>query len=634
MNKNNIFNINFLTYSILLILISIALTTGCQSKSSGSSESGRSLTDDGYVPDSPKWYANAPVVLQKVSEKTYQVILDWEPVTTNSYDNEKQNIIGYNIYRRKETTADKKIASLATDQHYYIDKSTELVEGEKFIYTVAAFDNMLRESNQNDPQIVIVQPEKKAVPKSPSNIFFAPGSGISFGSDRGEIIISWDAPSENIDNSTASDISEYEIESHTDSQTSWRQIAKVPADRNIFIDSNLSEGTYFYRVRAKNSVGNYSQYVDGNFSIYGKIDESSPGPVTNLEAWYQKGKNFLKWQNPVKDADGKTLDMTGVKIYRKIKGSFEPFTLVKILPPDTSYTDFNINFNTYYIYGLTAFDISGNESVMSRPASSEPLSVYLETPKNLYVKFSKDPALTINWDPVTGAKTYSVYKSNIENGVYTKLGDSSVNSYVMNIPYGSVCYYKVTASGEDGIESSPSKSIQVVGNLLYKTIEAESYLNDISKGVNAITRPFDLEVDVIDYSDINQQDAYLKFIPISTANGESVNGVPLSGKDEDAVNDYFSVNQFISAGTYKCEIWIKRGDDCGIYQVEVGGKKFGPFDCYSNDNRDIMKYSATFTAADDTTYHGQNMTFTFTCLGKNESSTNYNLDLDKIVILR
>jgi len=634
MSKTGIYNVKFIAYCVLLILLTMALSTGCQSKSTGTSPTGQVLIDDGYIPDSPKWDKNSPIALQKVSEKAYQAILDWDIVTTSKEDNTKKNVIGYNIYRRKESAIDKKIATLSSDQHYYIDKSLELIEGEKFIYTISAFDNMLRESNRSDPQMVIVQPEKKAVPKPPSRMFFAPGSSIAFGNDRGDIIISWDAPMENTDNSTTSDIVEYEIEAHTHNQTAWKQIAKVPGDKNIFIDSNLTQGTYFYRVRAKNSVGNYSQYVDGNFSIFGKIDNTAPGPVTNLEVWYQKGKNFLRWQNPVKDAEGKTLDFIGVKVYRKIKDSSEPFTLVKILPPDISYTDFNINLDNYYIYTVTTFDVSGNESIMSKPASSEPSITYLETPKNLFAKLSKNSALTLNWDAVSGAKSYNVYRSQIENGVYVKTGDSAVNSYLMSIPYGNVYYYKVSAVDEKGVESSPSRAIEVIGNILYKTLECESYLNDISKGVNAVSRPFELEVNVMDFSDINQYGDYLKFMPISVSDGESVRGVPISGKDVDAVDDYIDINQFMSSGTYKCEIWIKKSDDSGIYRIEVGGNTYGPIDCYSNNNYDILKFPVSFTVADDATYHGKNVTYKFTCLGKSENSSNYSINLDKIVVLR
>ncbi len=634
MIKLSIYNIKFAAYSILLIFLASAFSFGCAAKNSETTPAGQLLVDDGYIPDSPKWDKNSPIAIQKLNENVYQVILDWDIVTVNNEDNTKKNIIGYNIYRRKESAIEKKIATLASDQHYYIDKSPELIEGEKFIYTITAFDNMLRESTGSDPQMAIIQPEKKTIPKSPSRMFFAPGSSIAFGNDRGDIIISWDAPMENIDNSPASDINEYEIESHSHSQTTWKQIAKIPGDKNIFIDSNLTQGTYFYRIRAKNSSGNYSQYVDGNFSIFGKLDNSSPGPVTNLEVWYQKGKNYLRWQNPVKDADGKTLDFIGIKVYRKIKDSSEPFTLVKILPPDISYTDFNIDMDSYYIYTVTTFDVSGNESIMSRPASSEPEITYLETPKNLFASLSKNSTLTLNWESVPGAKTYNVYKSQFENGIYTKSGDTALNSYIMSIPYGNVYYYKVTAASENGVESSPSKCIQIVGNILNKTIECESYLNDISKGVNAVTRPFALEVRVIDYSDINQQGNYLWFSPISKEDGESVRGVPISGKDTDAVDDYIEINQFMSTGIYKCDIWIKKSDDSGIYQIEVGGKKYGPLDCYSNNNYDIMKLPVSFVVDDDATYHGKNMTFRFTCLGKTENSSDYVINLDKIVVLK
>lgn len=81
MSKTGIYNIKFIAYSILLILLTMALSTGCQSKSTGTSPTGQVLIDDGYIPDSPKWDKNSPIALQKVSEKAYQAILDWDVVT-------------------------------------------------------------------------------------------------------------------------------------------------------------------------------------------------------------------------------------------------------------------------------------------------------------------------------------------------------------------------------------------------------------------------------------------------------------------------------------------------------------------------------------------------------------------------
>ncbi|MEZ7891690.1 MAG: hypothetical protein QMC67_08070 [Candidatus Wallbacteria bacterium] len=630
------FSFKPVTYSIFIILAAFIVSgviTGCNN-GSASNTAGVSLVDDGQVPDSPKWSSNTPIDIQKISDKQYQVIIDWEPVNTNTLDVNKKNIIGYNVYRRKETTVDQKIATLDTTKHYYIDKSTDLLEGEKFFYTVSAFDNLMRESSHSDCQQAIIQAAKKTIPKPPANIFFAPGSQVMYGSDRGEILVSWDAPTQNIDNSSADDIAEYEVDSHAENNSTWVNIAKIPAIKNIFIDSNLTQGTYFYRVRAKNSCGNYSQYVDGNFTIYGKLDSVAPGQITNLEIGAQTGKNVLTWQNPKVDADGKTLDMKGVKIYRKLKGSSEPFALIKVMPADTTYTDFRIDYNSYYIYSLTAFDISGNESIMSKPVSSEAKAVYLDTPRNLYAKLGSDSTLTLNWDSVFGAAKYYIYRSELENGIYVKIAEVASNFSVMNIPYGKVYYYKVSAVDENGGEGSLSNGLQVIGSVLYKTIEAEAYLSDISKGLNAIARPFEVEVNVIDYLDSDQKGAYLKFMPVSTAQGEKMDGNPLVTKETAAVDDYFELNYFMTSGSYRCDLWIKKGPECGIYQVDVQGAKFGPIDCYSNNPREMLKLPITFIVEDDAVNHGKNVKIRFTCLGRGLNAANYNLNLDKIIVYK
>jgi len=581
-----------------LLLLSAVTMTGCLNQATKSSTDA-ALVDDGYIPDSPKWCTQKPIDLQKITDKNYQVLLDWEPVTTNTSDATKRNIIGYNVYRRRSTEIDKKIATLDSKTDYYADKSLEVIENEKYIYTVSAFDNNLRESNRSDPQSIQIQPENKTVPKSPTGIFFAPGSPVAFGRDRGEIIISWSAPNENVDGSAVDDIEEYEIESHGQDQT-WKSLAKVPATKNIFIDSNLVQGTYFYRVRAKNSWGNYSQYVDGNFAIYGKLDDVPPGQITNVECWYQQGKNYLTWANPKYDADGKTLDMIGVKIYRKLKDSNETFELIRIIPPDTNFTDYNFLMDKYYIYALTTFDRSGNESIMSKPVSTEPKVQYLETPRNLYARLGSDSTLTLNWEAVTGAKTYNVYRAELENGLYVKMGDSATNSYVMSIPYGKSYYFRVSAVNADGLESSSSNSLNVIGNMLYKVIEAETFLSEIGNGMNAVSRDFDVDVNVIDFTESEQKAAFLRFSPIAYSKGQMVTEKPLPGKDENAVDKYFEINQFLMNGSCKCDIWIKKGPDCGSYKIEVEGNSFGPVDCYSRNDREVMKIPVNFSVPDDT----------------------------------
>lgn len=618
--------------SLLILLLSTGVITGCLNQVTKNAED-PALVDDGYVPDSPKWNANSPIELQKVNDKNYQVILDWEPVTTNSKDATKRNIIGYNVYRRRATEVEKKIVTLDAATHYYADKSLEVIENEKYTYTVAAFDNYLRESNHNDPQTVQIQPEKKTVPKPPTGIFFAPGSPIAFGRDRGEVIISWSPPTENVDGTAADDIAEYEIESHSQDQT-WMPLAKVPASKNIFIDSNLVQGTYFYRVRAKNSWGNYSQYVDGNFSIFGKLDDVPPGQITNLECWYQQGKNHITWANPRLDADGKTLDMIGVKIYRKPKGSNEPFGIIRIIPPDTSFTDYNFDVDKYYIYALTAFDQSGNESIMSKPVSTEPKVQYLETPTGLYARLGSDATLTLNWTAVMSAVSYNVYRSELENGIYVKAGDTAVNSYFMNVPYGKSYYFRVSAVDKDGLESSQSACLNVVGNMLYKVIEAETFLGDIANGKNAVSRDFDLDVNVIDFTDADQKAAYLRFSPISYSTGQQLTEKPLPCKDENAVDKYFEIPQFLASGAAKCDIWIKKGPDCGTYKIEAEGTSWGPLDCYSKNDREVMKIPVNFTVPDDATNHGKIEKFRFTCVTKNGDSSDYKFNIDKIVVYR
>lgn len=615
---------------LALFIFAVFVFVGCtESKNSSSVVA---WSDDGVEPNNPTWKIDTPFVVQKLTEQFYQVTLDWNPVTTNKYDQTKKNVVGYYIFRRREGGADKKIATTTDDN--YVDKSAELVEGEKMIYTVVAFDNLLRESAPSAPQIVRLTPTTGNVPKPPANIFFAPARQTIFGIDRGSIIISWDPPLQNTDGSPLDDMKEFEVERHSGNINEWTSIAKIPYGTNVFTDSNLTLGTYYYRVRAVDKTGNYSQYVDGSFTLMGKDNSIPPGTPTNLTA-NGDAQVVLTWVKPATDADGKTLDLAGFKIYRKRLDVDEPYQLVKVIPGDSTWTDTQVNMDTYYQYAVTSYDNAGNESRMSRPATNKVGVDFPETPAGIIIRMQALGQVKISWQPVVGAASYRVYRSEYSDGVYAQIGQPLTTEFTNTITVGKTYYYKVSAVNSAGREGSHTNYVSVSGDVAYRSIEAERHIREIARGTNAINAPFKLEVRTLQYPfDAN---TFMFFGPIDDENGEAITGSPFPNIDSAAAGtgtgdgDWFEFKEYFAVGAYSIDIWALRTGDSGTFKVVIGGLDRGNYDFYTSGVMELAPFTTNLNVT-NLIGTGVDVAFRFICMKKNASSSNYNLYLDKIVV--
>ncbi len=106
------YNYVFLAVFIFAIMVFVGCT---QSTNNSSSSSVIPWSDDGVEPNNPTWKIDTPYVVQKLTEQFYQVTLDWNRVSTNKYEQVKKNIVGYNIFRRRDGGANKRVARTTTD---------------------------------------------------------------------------------------------------------------------------------------------------------------------------------------------------------------------------------------------------------------------------------------------------------------------------------------------------------------------------------------------------------------------------------------------------------------------------------------------------------------------------------------
>ena len=626
---------------LALFIIAIIAATGCTG-SKNSTSPVQQLADEEIEPNNPTWKIDEPYLIKKVSEKLYQVTLHWNQVTTNKNGQANKIVAGYYVFRGQEGgSPDVKIATTTDDN--YIDKSSELVEGKKFVYTVVAFDNMLRESPRSGPQVIMLQPAAGKVPKSPENIYFAPAMQSVFGSDHGSIIVSWDQPTQNTDGSALDNLLEFEIERHTENVKEWQSIAKVPAAINVFSDSNLVMGSYYYRIRATNKLRNYSQYVDGSYTLTGKSDNVSPGIPTGLDA-SGDAQILLTWVKPDRDSDMHKLDIAGFKIYRKKLDAKEDYELVKVIPADIMCTDNNVNRNEYYQYVVSAFDNSGNESGMSKPASNKSKIEFPETPNNVYANVRKVGGdVSLKWDAVPGAASYKVYRSEISDGFYELVGQPTLTEFTNSMLMNKTFYYKVSAVDSMKREGSMTSYVTVSGDATYTSLEAESFIQDIRSDLNTcIAYPalFKLEARALQYP--ADSSSLLFFGPIDDERGEVASQFPVPNQAPRAVGDWFEISAYAPYVTdtsgffvnyttpYNIDIWALCSSDSGIYSIVVNGTVMGSFDFFTSGPATLSPYRIIVNASNTTS----EFKIAFICQGKNAYSKNYNLYLDKFVMTR
>ncbi|MCD6478269.1 MAG: fibronectin type III domain-containing protein [Candidatus Diapherotrites archaeon] len=180
--------------------------------------------------------------------------------------------------------------------------------------------------------------------------------------------------------------------------------------------NDLSDGTYYLKVRACASNGNCS----GIASFTVKIDTSKPTQPANFSASLESdGDIRLDW-------DASSDSGSGVKeyrIYRSTSSDFTPSSDNRVkITTGTNWTDTDVETGKTYYYKIKAFDYAGNESdAASTSITTEEISVTIEAPsyakagsidirikasdtlENAYVYIKKEK--DVSWTKIAGPKT-------------------------------------------------------------------------------------------------------------------------------------------------------------------------------------------------------------------------------------
>jgi hypothetical protein len=349
-----------------------------------------------------------------------QISVSWAAATESS-----GTIEGYYVYRNGGQIT-------TTAGTSFIDSG--LVSG-IYIYTVAAYDASGTVSAQSSPANVTLVADTMP-PSTPTSVTITGTTSTNSFYTKTTLTISWGASTDNIG------IAGYQV---------YRDgiliVSSTSALTGTSITDVVTPGTYTYTVAAYDASQNFSnKSVPATVTV--GIDTTSPTVPVNISVQQISAAGVnISWATSTDD-----VGIAGYQIYRNG---------IQIANASTSpYADKGLSANIPYSYTVAAYDIAGNISAQSSPAS-----VALEstngplTPYGLSAVLNGTSTIKLAWAPavdillVTG---YTVYRddASIASVTSTNYLDSGLTPGVYT--------YNVNATDIGGFVSPTSSEMNVI----------------------------------------------------------------------------------------------------------------------------------------------------------------------------
>ncbi|MBM3284707.1 MAG: hypothetical protein FJY81_02440 [Candidatus Aminicenantes bacterium] len=179
------------------------------------------------------------------------------------------------------------------------------------------------------------------------------------------ILLTWDAPLQNIDGSAPALVDGYSLYRSVEKGSPVR-LNSSPVQGNEFRDADFAFGQtyrYFIRAVASSEVAHLESDDSETVEVEAR-DAFPPAPPSGLTAIAGAGFVALSWQ-PNAEAD-----LAGYRVWRKDAGQEEFRPAASVRPEENAYLDSAVEKNKGYDYAITALDKAGNESRMSAFASA------------------------------------------------------------------------------------------------------------------------------------------------------------------------------------------------------------------------------------------------------------------------
>lgn len=161
------------------------------------------------------------------------------------------------------------------------------------------------------------------------------------------------------------------------------------------------------------------------------------GAITGLQIEARNVRQLVVSWDPCEQADY-------YEIYRREKKTGTEYT--KIAETDqTEYIDKKIQKNTNYVYKLVAIYDINEEAVFGQTAKiTYNYKEHIPVVSHLKTDARADKAVEIFWDDNPATDQYEIYRKDVKNKKYVRLGTTRKNSYIdRTVAFGKKYYYKV-----------------------------------------------------------------------------------------------------------------------------------------------------------------------------------------------
>jgi pectate lyase/pectin methylesterase-like acyl-CoA thioesterase len=216
-----------------------------------------------------------------------------------------------------------------------------------------------------------------------------------------------------------------------------------------YLDTNLTNGTEYYYVLTAGNIGG-----PGSTGMLEKVSPAAPlGAPILISAVPGSNKVDLNW-TPIPNAARYTVSRSTVN-----GGSYEALAAVD----GTAYTDATAVNGTSYYYVVTAVN-EVQSGMISNQLKAKPYAAAEGAPvKPAGLKASaNEGSVSLAWDPVSGAASYSVKRATVSGGPYTSLTTTGQTSFEdTGVTNGTTYYYVAAAVNESG-EGPESDEIAVL----------------------------------------------------------------------------------------------------------------------------------------------------------------------------
>ena len=384
-------------------------------------ESDYSLEVTARTQDPPAGAPGVPTSVSATAQSSASIEVSWTAVTgATSYQIFRSTASG-SAYTQVGTSASSPFTDVgltASTPYYYVVKAA------------------------NSAGISGYSSEATATTSAPPVV--APGIPTGIGAtaqSSASIAVSWTA---------VTGATSYQIFRSTTSGSAYAQVGTSAS--SPFTDVGLTASTpYYYVVKAVNSAGisGYSSEATATTSAPAVV---APGVPTGLGATAQSSTSIaVSWTT-----------VTGATSYQIFRSTTSGSAYTQVGTSASSpFTDVGLTASTPYYYVVKAVNsagISGYSSEATATTSAPPV-VAPGAPTGVGATAQSSTSIAVTWTAVTGATSYTIFRSATSGGAYTQVGTSASSPFTdVGLTPSTPYYYVVKAVNSAGTSGYSSEA--------------------------------------------------------------------------------------------------------------------------------------------------------------------------------